>query len=69
MVETIQAQLLSSHDQPMVQTLCGENAFAQSLQIEDVSLLFSLVLKLSVILIKDRLNKCQYNRRSSCIPF
>uniref|UniRef100_A0A674MF25 Si:ch211-255p10.4 n=1 Tax=Takifugu rubripes TaxID=31033 RepID=A0A674MF25_TAKRU len=24
-VETIQAQLLSSHDQPMVQTLCGEN--------------------------------------------
>lgn len=26
-VETIQAQLLSSHDQPMVQALSGETAF------------------------------------------
>ena len=27
-VETIQAQLLSSHDQPMVQALSGETAYA-----------------------------------------
>lgn len=33
-VETIQAQLLSSHDQPMVQTLCGENGCALDAVVE-----------------------------------
>lgn len=34
MVETIQAQLLSSHDQPMVQTLCGENGLDPVLSMQ-----------------------------------
>lgn len=34
MVETIQAQLLSSHDQPMVQTLCGENGLDPALSMQ-----------------------------------